>query len=117
MRSSWLGWLLVVALLVVVGFGESLARVFAQRPGASPQHVSGVGDSLISHSVELPDGRQQIALIDGRTRSIAIYHVDPRTGALGLKSVRNVQWDLQMDEFNSGGNPSPKEIRSLLEQR
>ena len=113
MRSTWPGWLLVAALLVAVGFGESIARVFAQRPAAP----TSTGDSLLSHSVELPDGRQQIALIDGRTRSIAIYHVDPRTGALGLKSVRNIHWDLQMDEFNSGGNPSPKEIRTLLEQR
>lgn len=114
MRSSWSGWLLVVALLVAVGFGESIARVFAQRPASA---ATVTGDSLLSHSVELPDGRQQITLIDSRTRSIAVYHVDPRTGALGLKSVRNIQWDLQMDEFNSGGNPSPKEIRTLLEQR
>jgi hypothetical protein len=46
-----------------------------------------------------------------------VYQVDPRSGAIALKSVRNIHWDLQMDEFNSGGNPSPKEIRSLLEQR
>lgn len=114
MRSTWWGWLLVAVILVVLGFGESLARVFAQRPAAA---AASPGDSLHSHSVELPDGRQQITLIDSRTRSMAVYHVDARTGALGLKSVRNVHWDLQMDEFNSGGNPSPKEIRSLLEQR
>src|SRR5688500_1226992 len=114
MRSTWVGWLSVAALLVAVGLGESIARVFAQRPTSA---AGTTGDSLLSHSMELPDGRQQIALIDGRTRSIAIYQVDPRTGALGLKSVRNVHWDLQMDEYNSGGNPSPKEIRSLLEQR
>jgi hypothetical protein len=116
MRLPWLGWLLVVALLLVVGFGESLERVFAQRP-VSSQPSAGPADALHTHCVELGDGRQQITLIDSRTRSIAIYHVDPRTGSLGLKSVRNVQWDLQMDEFNSAGNPSPKEIRSLLEQR
>jgi hypothetical protein len=67
--------------------------------------------------VELADGRQQITLVDQRTRAIAVYQVDARTGAISLKSVRNIHWDLQMDEFNSGGNPSPKEIRSLLEQR
>src|SRR5436190_1555979 len=90
MRSTWPSWLFVAVLLVAVGFGESIARVFAQRPAPA----STTGDSLLSHSVELPDGRQQIALIDSRTRSIAIYHVDPRTGALGLKSVRNIHWDL-----------------------
>ena len=117
MRSSWQGWLLVVGLLAAVAFGESVVRAFAQRPAPSPQHSAAMGDSLLSHSVELADGRQQITLIDTRSRSLAVYHVDPRTGALALKSVRNVHADLQMDEFNSGGNPSPKEIRSLVDQR
>lgn len=115
MRSTWLGWLLVAAVLLAIGFGETLARAFAQRP-VSPQQIN-AGEPLASHSVELADGRQQITLIDNRTRAIAVYQVDPRSGAISLKSVRNVQWDLQMDEFNIGGNPSPKEIRSLLEQR
>ena len=117
MRSTMLGWLFIAALVVVAGFGEDFARVFAQRPGNSSQPSTSTADSLLSHSVELLDGRQQITLIDSRTRAIAVYQVDPRTGALALKSVRNINWDLQMDEFNSGGNPSPKEIRSLLEQR
>jgi hypothetical protein len=119
-RSGALGWLLVACLLLVAFFGENLALVFAQRPAgvpASPERSFATGDALLSHSIELGDGRQQITLIDARTRSLAVYQVDPRTGAIALKSVRNVNWDLQMDEFNCGGNPSPKEIRSLLEQR
>jgi hypothetical protein len=103
------------SLVALAYSGEFLAQVFAQRP-AAPGSMSG-GESLSSHCVELPDGRQLITLIDQRTRCMAVYQVDPRTGAIGLKSVRNVQWDLQMDEFNTGGNPSPKEIRTLLEQR
>ena len=116
MRSTWIGWLLVAAVLVMIGFGETLARAFAQRPN-SPQPPAVAGENLHTHSVELADGRQQITLVDQRTRAIAVYQVDARTGAISLKSVRNIHWDLQMDEFNSGGNPSPKEIRSLLEQR
>jgi len=119
MRSAWLGWLLIGLLLLVAACGENLSAVFAQRPaaGPGPQHSSAAGDTLLSHSVELADGRQQITLIDSRARSIAVYQVDPRTSAIALKSVRNVHWDLQMDEFNGAGNPSPKEIRSLLDQR
>lgn len=123
MRSTgiWSGttWLLIALFVIVVLLGDNLSAVFAQRPttAASLQNGTAAGDSLLSHSVELGDGRQQITLIDSRTRSLAVYQVDPRTGAITLKSARNVHWDLQMDEFNNGGNPTPKEIRSLLEQR
>jgi hypothetical protein len=124
MRSTFggdksLGWLLFGLLLLVVACGGNFAAVFAQRPpvGSAVDRSFAAGDAFVSHASELADGRQQITLIDVRTRSMAVYQVDPRTGAIALKSVRNVHWDLQMDEFNSGGNPSPKEIRSLLEQR
>ena len=36
------------------------------------------------------------------------------TGQIELKSVRNVQWDLLIEEFN-GVRPLPREIRALLE--
>jgi hypothetical protein len=119
MRPIYAGWLLIALLVVVAGLGENLSEVFAQRPagGLAHQQASAAGEALVSHSLELADGKQQVTLIDSRARSMAVYQVDPRTGAIALKSVRNIHWDLQMDEFNSGGNPSPKEIRSLLEQR
>jgi hypothetical protein len=44
---------------------------------------------------------------------MSVYGIDPATGEISLRSVRNVRWDLQMDEYN-GTNPSPREIRSLL---
>jgi hypothetical protein len=62
------------------------------------------------------EGRQQVTLIDPRTRVMAVYHVDRATGALSLKSVRNVHWDLQIEDFNSA-NPTPREIRALTEPR
>jgi hypothetical protein len=88
----------------------------AQRPG-SPANGANGADSLITHSLALDDGRQQITVIDGQQRSMAVYQVDPKTGSIQLKSVRNIHWDLQMEEFNTGGNPSPKDIRTLVEQR
>jgi predicted membrane metal-binding protein len=119
MRSTWVSGLLFVLLLIGAVWGGSLASVFAQRPAVPPmpEQTSSAGGGVISHLIELADGRQQITLIDTRTRAIAVYQIDSRTSAISLKSVRNVNWDLQMDEFNSGGNPSPKEIRALLEQR
>jgi hypothetical protein len=74
------------------------------------------GDGLSVAHVELPDGRQQTTVIDIRTRTMAVYHIDPRTGVIALKSVRNLGWDLQIDDYNSG-KPQPREIRALVERR
>jgi len=43
---------------------------------------------------------------------LAVYHVDKATGEIALRSVRNITWDLQMVEFNSG-KPLPQDIRNL----
>lgn len=53
-------------------------------------------------------------LVDPETRVMAVYHVDA-SGKVSLRSVRNLQWDLLIEEFN-GGSPSPREIRTLLNQ-
>ncbi len=62
------------------------------------------------------DNRQQLTVIDPQTRVMSVYHIDVTSGAITLKSVRNIHWDLQMSEFN-GVSPLPREIRALLEQR
>lgn len=115
MRSTLCGLGLIAFLLFFVFVGGDVPTVLGQRPGGAANANS--PDSLVTHSVQLVDGRQQITVIDTRVRSIAVYQLDPRTGAISLKSVRNMHWDLQMDDFNSGGDPSPRDIRTLLEQR
>ena len=62
------------------------------------------------------DGRQQITVIDPKQRVMAVYHVDRATGGLALKSVRNLTWDLQIEDYNSG-SPAPRDIRALKEQQ
>jgi hypothetical protein len=44
---------------------------------------------------------------------VGVYHVERSTGEITLKSVRNLTWDLQMVQFNSG-NPLPQDIRNGL---
>jgi hypothetical protein len=66
--------------------------------------------------LQVDAGRQQLTIIDPRTRVLGIYHVDTQSGAITLKSVRNISWDLQMVEFN-GTNPLPRDVRALLEPR
>jgi hypothetical protein len=82
---------------------------------ASRLPVAAAGD-LMAFSSEAADGPSQVTLIDAKTRCMCVYHVDRQTGEIELKSVRNFQWDLRMEEFN-GVRPLPREIRALLEQK
>jgi hypothetical protein len=83
-------------------------RASRRRPARSPH--------LLALSHDGPDGRQQITVVDPRQRVMAVYHVDRASGALSLKSVRNLTWDLQIEDFNSG-TPAPRDIRALKEQQ
>lgn len=110
---------------MVLGLAAVLAGVgLAQGPGVRPAAVpaaalassdrSAAGD-LVVLSHEGLDGRQQITVVDTRQRVIAVYQVDRASGALQLRSVRNVQWDLTIEEYNCA-SPAPREIRALREQ-
>ena len=111
MRAAGIGMLVGLGVLFALTFGFPEAS--AQR--AAPDRASPSAE-IIALSFDPGDGRQQVTVIDPRTRVMAVYHVDRTTGALTLKSVRNVHWDLQIEDFNSA-NPTPREIRALTEPR
>lgn len=116
MRGLVCGVLLAVAVLVagVVGLADAqgprgigIDRTVQDRAASSPDLLA------LSHDA---DGRQQITIVDPRQRVMAVYHVDRASGALQLKSVRNLQWDLLIEDYNSG-TPAPRDIRALKEQQ
>jgi hypothetical protein len=111
MRAAVLGMLVGLGVLVALTFGFPEAS--AQR--AAPDRAAPSSD-LMALSFDAGDGRQQVTVVDPRSRVMAVYHVDRATGALTLKSVRNVYWDLQIEDFNSA-NPTPREIRALTDPR
>jgi len=123
MRYAVLGLMFATGLLL--GFGMVQAdgpQSFGQRPAAVPAPVppggprtAQAGDCVALWS-DGSGGPQQLLILDARTRSLAVYHVDRGSGQVVLKSARNLQADLMLDEFNSG-EPSPQEIRSLLPPR
>lgn len=100
-----------VAWLAVASTGGS-GRASAQRATTLPEANAG----LIALPTALPDGRQMLTLVDPRTRVISVYQIDVAKGEIALKGVRNIHWDLQIDEYN-GVSPLPAEIRSLIEQK
>lgn len=100
-----------VAWLAVASFDDS-GRASAQRATTLPEATGG----LIALPTTLADGRQMLTIVDPRTRVLSVYQIDPAKGEIALKGVRNIHWDLQIDEYN-GVSPLPAEIRSLVEQR
>jgi hypothetical protein len=118
MRSASLGLVLGASLVLLLwGVIAVQPQAHAQRPAVAPvvnyPDRAPASSELIALSFDAGGGRQHITLIDPRTHMVGVYAIDPATGEIALRSVRNVHWDLQMDEFN-GTTPSPREIRSLL---
>ena len=107
---------------LVLGFGLLVAAVVLGGPQSGPGRPSAVdrglpADSLVVLSFDLGDGRQQVTMVDPRQRAIAVYHVDKASGGIALKSVRSVQWDLLMEDFNSAGAPTPGDVRAITQQQ
>lgn len=113
--NAWLGriglvvamgglfWLLSPPLAALRGQTAYSQQESAARP---------LQDSLQVQSTMLPSGVQQLSVIDSQSKSLAVYHIESTTGKILLKSVRNLQWDLQMEHFN-GQAPLPGELRQV----
>ncbi|MEX2091376.1 MAG: hypothetical protein WD971_01800 [Pirellulales bacterium] len=113
-----LGTLLVFGLTAGEGYTEPPPVV--QSPIAPYQSIgqsNGQSNSqptsnLITHVLPAEGGTPAVIVVDPSQRVLAVYHVDKTTGEIALRSVRNITWDLQMVEFNSG-EPLPQDIRNM----
>lgn len=104
-----------VLVLGSAGFLEAQAQRPAAHERAAAQERTVSAPELVAMSYDAGDGRQQITVIDSRQRVMAVYHVDRATGALALKSVRNLSWDLLIEDFNSD-KPTPRDVRALTQR-
>lgn len=111
MRAS-ICWFVLVASLVTTtligSWGEASAQV--ESPALVPQ------DGMLAVALDGNETADLVALIDTRTRVMSVYRIDRGSGEITLASVRNVSWDLQLDEFN-GTKPTPRDVRSLIQSR
>lgn len=114
MRTVLLGVLIGAGL---VGVATSLAAdrspVSAPVPAAAraalPEgQLIGVPLSKVSEQ------SQQFVVLDPRTRVMAVFQIDSHNGEIGLQSVRKIDFDLQMDSFNTKV-PLPQEVQSYLD--
>ena len=109
---------------VLLGAGLVMAA-FAVPGSSQPVPVQGgsgevgaahPGSELVTYVTAVAGQPQTVIVIDPRTRVMAVYHVATPGGEIALKSVRNITWDLQMTDFNSG-TPTPQDIRNGLPPR
>ncbi|MEI8213182.1 MAG: hypothetical protein WCI02_13620 [Planctomycetota bacterium] len=64
-------------------------------------------------SATLSNGSQQIVLVDPAKQTLVVYHVDPNKGDIQLKSVRRIDADFSLEEFNLS-EPTPATVRKNL---
>jgi nitrogen fixation protein len=98
-----------------MALAEQGGEIFSQRP-AVPTPKSEASSEMIVVPTSLGDKSLMLTVVDPKQQVISVYHIDLPTGKIALKSVRKIQWDLQITDFNTE-NPLPQEIRSKLEQR
>lgn len=113
MRRSLVGALLVAGLVIATLAESGSTQPASDGPGEA-RFPASIQDSRLFAQVTAENGQPlTVTVIDPRQRVMGVYHVDRATGEIVLRSVRNLTWDLQMVEFNSG-NPLPQDIRSGL---
>jgi len=113
MRRSLFGALLGASLVIVVAAGRGVSEQPYAPPMDSPARSG--GNELITNVTATDGAALTVTVIDPKQRVMAVYHVDRNTGEISPKSVRNLTWDLQMIEFNSG-SPLPQDIRNGLKR-
>jgi hypothetical protein len=111
MRRSLFGALLGASLVIAIAAGRSAV---GGPEAAFAADAPARGSSELMTHVSASDGQPlTVTIIDPRQRVMAVYHVDRGSGEITPKSIRNITWDLQMTEYNSG-KPTPQDIRNGL---
>jgi len=112
LRLSLIGVLIVAVWVIAASAGTG-----SPEPAYGPagNYASAQSAELLTHVTSADGQSQVVTVIDPRQRVFAVYHVDGTTGQIRPKCVRNITWDLQMIEFNSG-DPLPQDIRSGLQR-
>ena len=122
MRIRYLRGLSLTTVLFGLGYATLLSNGLtwsqnAATPGpgvvavsaVAPAHVGSSGTSMMA-SVLLSNGFQQIAIFEQTKQTLAVYHINPTSGDIQLKSVRKMEADFFLQEFNLS-EPTPSTIR------
>lgn len=111
MRFAVIGAFVGLGLICLAkggSWGQGTAEAAAPRAATSSE-----SGRLIAFAESLVEGQRQVVVIDALEKVIGVYHVS-QDGEIQLKSVRKIEWDLKIEEFNSVG-PAPSEVRAQVD--
>ena len=102
MKIAWLGVLMGAGLVAVaLGAPPGGGRFVPER---TDNFVPGQAAGGVIAFCNLVEGKyQQLTVIDPKRMAMSVYHVELATGAIELKCVRTIHWDLQMTDYNGKG--------------
>ena len=122
--KNWIGTVVLIGVSVTVGL--FLSQTWEQVLGQPGNFFTEAPQVVLRQQAELPkwcvdfvtlpplQGEslprfRVITVVDTETKKIAVYHLDMSTGGVRLLSVRDIQPDLRLDQFNAT-SPLPSEI-------
>lgn len=101
----------IAAAVIILGWSAT-AQPTLRRDGAGSVTTPG----LIAHFLPEEGRATAVTVIDPQTKVMSVYHIGRENGQIQLKSVRPLQWDMEMTGYNTA-DPTPQEIRAGLERR
>ena len=117
MRRAMLGALVGLGfVMAAVALAEQRGDGLVQRAAPPMSAPAVAGSEVIVVPTSLGEKGQMLTIVDPRQRVLCVYHIDLATGKITLKSVRNIQWDLRINDLNNE-KPLPQEVQTLVEQR
>jgi hypothetical protein len=96
-----------------VNLPNSIPQVVVRPPAEPPKWL--VDFSSYEDPMNPTKKIRVITVVDPESKHIVVYHEDLATGQIKLLSVRNIQNDLLLDQFNAD-SPTPSEIEKVIRQ-
>jgi hypothetical protein len=129
MKKNWIGTIVLVGVSLAAGlvFSQMWEQVLGQAGSFSadaPQVVVNQQAELPKCVVDFttlplqggaPSQIRVVTVVDTEAKRIAVYHLDMSTGRLQLLSVRDIQPDLTLHQFNAM-LPLPTDIAREVQQ-
>ncbi len=108
------GVAIVAAIIVCQWWSNLFSQTgYVANPISSlPATAATTPPSIQVVSTTLPNGLQQIVLVETNSRVMSVYQIPPQDGKIQLKSVRNLSSDFALEEFNAM-TPLPSELRQI----
>ena len=110
--------LIVVSCLLAISIpSPTVSQQPTSIPNAwmpsAPVSTSSANEAMIVTSNRIANGNTQMIVVHSQRQSIAVYEISNDSGTIQLKSVRNINADFMLDDFN-GTDPSPEKVRTII---